>query len=103
MAIVASASTFTGNSPEFSLRADTSGGPPVEYFWTRNGEPISDDDTFDIALDVTSTTFGSQPRANTLRNARYNNTLVVRATYLDFTNTLLVTEPHPPWLRVAST
>ena len=78
MAIVASASTFTGNSPEFSLRADTSGGPPVEYFWTRNGGPISDDDTFDIALDVTSTTFGSQPRANTLRNARYNNTLVVR-------------------------
>ena len=25
VAIVASASTFTGNSPEFSLRADTSG------------------------------------------------------------------------------
>ena len=71
-------SDFAGNSPEFSLRADTSGGPPVEYFWTRNGEPISDDDTFDIALDVTSTIFGSTPSPDTLVNARYNSTLVVR-------------------------
>ena len=78
MDIVASASTFTGNSPEFSLHADTSGGPPVEYFWTRNGEPISDDDTFDIAIDVANTRFGSQPTADTLQNARYNSTLVVR-------------------------
>ena len=78
VAIVASASTFTGNSPEFSLRADTSGGPPVEYFWTRNGEPISDDDTFDIALDVTSTSSVSEPAASTLRSARYNSILVVR-------------------------
>ena len=78
MAIVDSTSTFTGNSPEFSLRADTSGGPPVEYFWTRNGEPVSDDDTFDITIDVTNTRFGSMPAADTLQNARYNSTLVVR-------------------------
>ena len=71
-------STFTGNSPEFSLHADTSGGPPVEYHWARNGKPISDDDTFDIALDVTSTSFGSTPVASTLMNARYNSTLIVR-------------------------
>ena len=77
-AIVTLASTFTGNSPEFSLRADTSGGPPVEYFWTRNGEPISDDDTFDIAIDVSNTRFGSQPLPDTLRSAPYNSTLVVR-------------------------
>ena len=78
LGIVDSTSMFEGNPPEFSLRADTSGGPPVEYFWTRNGEPISDDDTFDIALDVTSTKFGSQPGSATLMNARYNSTLVVR-------------------------
>ena len=77
MAIVASASTFTGNSPEFSLRADTRGGPPEEYFWTRNGEPISDDDSFDIALDVPADIFGSQPRS-ALPVAQYNSTLVVR-------------------------
>ena len=72
-------STFTENSPEFSLRADTSGGPPVEYFWTRNGERISDDDTFDIALDVTNTrSFGSEPAVTDLQSARYNSTLVVR-------------------------
>ena len=68
---------FSGNSPEFSLRADTSGGPPVEYFWTRNGEPISDNDTFDITLDVTNTR-GGEPDSSTLMNARYNSTLVVR-------------------------
>ena len=79
VAIVDSTSTFTGNPPEFSLRADTSGGPPVEYFWTRNGERISDDDTFDIALDVTNTrSFGSEPAVTDLQSARYNSTLVVR-------------------------
>ena len=71
-------STFTGNSPEFSLRADTSGGPPEEYFWTRNGEPISDDDIFDIILIVVTTLVGSQPRPDALGNSRYNNTLIVR-------------------------
>ena len=71
-------STFTGNPPEFSLRSDTSGGPPEEYFWTRNGEPISDDDTFDIFLIVVTTLPGSQPRQDTLENSRYNSTLIVR-------------------------
>ena len=69
---------FTVNSPEFRLRADTSGGPPEEYFWTRNGEPISDDDTFDIFLLVVTTIPGSQPRPEALGNSQYNNTLIVR-------------------------
>ena len=69
---------FSGNSPEFSLRADTSGGPPEEYFWTRNGERISDDDTFDIILIVVTTEPGSQPRPDALGNSRYNSTLIVR-------------------------
>ena len=71
-------SMFTANPPEFSLRADTSGGPPEEYFWTRNGEPISDDDTFDIILIVVTTIFGSQPQQDALQNSRYSSTLVVR-------------------------
>ena len=70
-------SIFPGNPPEFLLRADTSGGPPEEYFWTRNGEPISDDDTFDIILIVVTTVVGSQPRQDALENSRYNSTLVV--------------------------
>ena len=69
---------FTANPPEFSLRADTSGGPPEEYFWTRNGERISDDDTFDIILIVVTTLPASQPRQDALGNSRYNNTLIVR-------------------------
>ena len=69
---------FSSNSPNFSLCADTSGGPPEEYFWTRNGEPISDDDTFDIILIVVTTEPGSQPRPDALENSRYNNTLIVR-------------------------
>ena len=76
--IVDSVSTFPGNPPEFNLRADTSGGPPVEYFWTRSGERISDDDTFDIILIVVTTLVGSQPRPDTLGNSRYNSTLIVR-------------------------
>ena len=71
-------SMFTANPPEFSLRADTSGGPPEEYFWTINGEPISDDDTFDIILIVVTTIPGSQPRQDALENSRYNSTLIVR-------------------------
>ena len=47
---------------------------PVEW---RNGEPISDDDTFDIALDVPADKFGDQPRS-ALPVAQYNSTLVVR-------------------------
>ena len=70
-------SIFPGNPPEFLLRADTSGGPPEEYFWTRNGERISDDDTFDIILIVVTTIPGSQPRPDALGNSRYNNTLIV--------------------------
>ena len=69
---------FSSNSPEFNLRADTSGGPPEEYFWTINGEPISDDDTFDIILIVVTTIPGSQPRQDALENSRYNSTLIVR-------------------------
>ena len=76
--IVDSISIFPGYPPEFSLRADTSGGPPEEYFWTRNGEPISDDDTFDIILIVVTTIPASQPRPDALENSRYNNTLIVR-------------------------
>ena len=71
-------SIFLGNPPEFSLRADTSGGPPEEYFWTRNGERISDDDAFDIILIVVTTLPGSQPRPDALGNSRYNSTLIVR-------------------------
>ena len=71
-------STFPGNPPEFSLRADTSGGPPEEYFWTRNGERISDDDTFDIILIVVTTHTGTQPRPEALGNSQYNSTLIVR-------------------------
>ena len=76
--IVDSVSTFPGNPPEFNLRADTSGGPPVEYFWTRSGERISDDDTFDIILIVVTSIPASQPRPDTLGNSRYNSTLIVR-------------------------
>ena len=71
-------SIFLGNPPEFNLRADTSGGPPEEYYWTRNGQRVSDDDAFDIFLIVVTTLVGNQPRPDALGNSRYNNTLIVR-------------------------
>ena len=45
-------SSFESDPPTFTLFGNTSGGPPVEMSWWRNGVPISNGPPFNITLDV---------------------------------------------------
>ena len=39
-------------SPSFTLAGDTKDGPPEAYTWTRNGAPITNNDSFSISIGV---------------------------------------------------
>ena len=67
--------------PSFTLLGNTRGGPPEISTWTRNGEVISDNDSYSISLvvnevnriDVFATDFDDA----ILRQSRYRSTLTV--------------------------
>ena len=59
-------------SPSFTLAGDTEGGPPETYTWTRNGTPITNNDSFSISIGVNGVT---DPSA--YANSRYRSTLTV--------------------------
>ena len=59
-------------SPSFTLAGDTEGGPPETYTWTRNGAPITNNDSFSISIGVNNVT---DPSA--YDNSRYRSTLTV--------------------------
>ena len=58
--------------PSFTLAGDTDGGPPETYTWTRNGAPITNNDSFSISIGVNGVT---DPSA--YDNSRYRSTLTV--------------------------
>ena len=47
-----SASSFAANPQTFTLFGDTEKGPPVTYFWTRNGAEITQNSSFSISIGV---------------------------------------------------
>ena len=59
-------------SPSFTLAGDTEGGPPENYTWTRNGVPITNNDSFSISIGVNGVT-----DPNAYDNSRYRSTLTV--------------------------
>ena len=59
-------------SPSFTLVGDTEGSPPETYTWTRNGAPITNNDSFSISIGVNNVT---DPHAYS--NSRYRSTLTV--------------------------
>ena len=59
-------------SPSFTLAGDTEGGPPENYTWTRNGAPITNNDSFSISIGVKNIT-----DPDTYTNSRYRSTLTV--------------------------
>ena len=66
----------------FTLISDTRGGPPEISFWTRNGEVISDNDSYSISLAVnevdTVNVFNKTVFNNVvLQQSRYRSTLTV--------------------------
>ncbi len=38
--------------PTFTLYGNTSGGPPAEYTWTRNGAVITNNDSYSISIGI---------------------------------------------------
>ena len=59
-------------SPSFTLTGDTEGGPPENYTWTRNGAPITNNDSFSISIGVNNVT-----DLTAYANSRYRSTLIV--------------------------
>ena len=47
-----SVSSFTGSSPTFTLLGETENGPPVTYFWTRDGAEITQNSSFSVSIGV---------------------------------------------------
>ncbi len=66
---------FMAASPNFTLYGNTSGGPPVEYTWTRNGAVITNNDPYSISITLNGPV--STSTLNLLSNAFYISTLIV--------------------------
>ena len=62
-------------SPSFTLAGDTENGPPETYTWTRNGAPITNNNSFSISVGVNGVI---DPNAYDL--SRYRSTLTVTGT-----------------------
>ena len=72
-------SEFWNDPPTFTLRGDTSGGPPETYIWRRNGQEISDGGAYSISIRVNDV-FSNIPTTMTgtvNQESRYRSTLVV--------------------------
>ncbi len=66
-------SSFMATPPTFTLYGDTGGGPPaVEYTWTRNGDVITNNDSYSISIDD-----AGQFTIERYYNAYYRSTLIV--------------------------
>ena len=64
--------------PYFTLTSDTSGGPPVNSIWRRNGDVISDGGPYHISLKVNEiNTVDLESVSQVLRESRYRSTLTV--------------------------
>ena len=74
-------SSFMADPPSFTLIGDTSGGPPVNSTWTRNGEVISDGGSYNFSLavnEVNTFRLGSSLFDSViLEESRYRSTLTV--------------------------
>ncbi len=61
--------------PTFTLYGNTSGGPPVEYTWTRNGAVITNNDSYSISIGINFN--AGRFTIQILSNAFYRSTLIV--------------------------
>ena len=74
--------SFMADPPSFTLVGDTRGGPPVNSTWTRNGEVISDGNSYSISLavnEVNTSRLGNAGLFDSaiLQESRYRSTLIV--------------------------
>ena len=72
---------LTADPSSFTLIGDTRGGPPEISTWTRNGQVISDSDSYSISLEVNEVNridvFMDDFDDRVLRQSRYRSTLTV--------------------------
>ncbi len=61
--------------PTFTLYADTGGGPPAEYTWTRNGAVIANDSSYSSSIWINND--AGQYTIDRYSNAFYRSTLIV--------------------------
>ncbi len=61
--------------PTFTLYGNTSGGPPVEYTWTRNGAVITNNGSYSISIGINFN--AGLYTIQILSNAYYISTLIV--------------------------
>jgi hypothetical protein len=59
----------------FTLIGDTSGGPPTNYTWMRNGEELTGNGSFQISLSLKEV-------SNKYRDSVYQSRLTVTGTHL---------------------
>ena len=63
--------SFLDNPPTFTLSSNTSGGPPTDYTWRRDGVPLTSDTTYNSSIQVNgNTVVGNQ-------ESLYHSTLTV--------------------------
>ncbi len=74
-AVTLQSSSFMATPPTFTLYGNTSGGPPVEYTWTRNGAVITNNDSYSISIRLNNPV--STSTINLLSNAFYISALIV--------------------------
>ncbi len=63
--------------PTFTLYGNTSGGPPVEYTWTRNGAVITNNGSYSISITNIAGCLNRNWFFNLFCNALYRSTLIV--------------------------
>ncbi len=61
--------------PTFTLYGNTSGGPPVEYTWTRNGAVITNNGSYSISIWINND--AGRYTIERYSNAYYRSTLIV--------------------------
>ena len=74
-----SVSSFIGSSPTFTLLGDTENGPPVTYFWTRDGAEITQNSSFSVSIRVNAELTDQPNSANMAAYSlsQYRSTLTV--------------------------
>ena len=65
--------SFLSDPTTFTLFGDTSGGPPTTYIWTRNGQVITHNATYNIFIEVN----GDVNVTSRFQNSSYRSTLTV--------------------------
>ena len=89
-------SSFLTDPPTFTLFGDTRGGPPTTYTWTRNGQVISNNASYNISIQV------NEDITARLRESHYCSRLTVTVDYLECTSSYSFTNRAMSTMRTSN-